>query len=321
MPRSYLRLAVSTRAPAFACLSSGDRAHVSPRGRLRGHRARRRLPGLPDARRRACRGRREGFHRQVERRRRRRGRPAHRRPEGGRGRPAGEPARPRRRERPRHAGRGRGVRGLRHRDAVAALADPPHRRLGVRLDAAPAQVGGRVARALVAQADPPEARRRDPARDHDGAEGTRRDPRPGSAAADARADRGARGRRRGRGLQAGRHGARAGRRARRGGRPAGAGDPGRREAAVRRRDRPAAERLPPPAAADRPRPRRVDRRVDRHAGPEPRVRTGAARRRRAGHQGAAREARRARGARRVRGPMGPAGALRARLAPVPDGRW
>ena len=107
------------------------------------------------------------------------------------------------------------------------------------------------------------------------------------------------------------HGARAGRRARRRRRAAGAGDPRRRQAAVRRRAHPAPARLPPPAGGDRRRPRRRDRRVDRHARPDPRVRARAARDRRAGHQGAAREARRQRGAGSGSRAVGPAGALRA----------
>ena len=83
-----------------------------------------------------------------------------------------------------------------------------------------------------------------------------------------------------------------------------------------------AARLPPPAGAARRRPRRVDRRGHRHAGPDPRVRPGAARRRRAGHRGAAREARRARGARRRRSASGACRrASSGGLRRFPSGRW
>ena len=152
---------------------------------------------------------------------------------------------------------------------------------------------------------------RHPPRDHLRGEGARGDPRPRRPAADARAAGGAGGRCRRRREAARRHRARAGRRARRGCPPAGACDPGRRQAAVRRRDRAASRRLPPPACPDRERPRRRDRRGHRGARPDPGVRARPARHRRAGHPGAARAARRPRADRSVRGPVGPAGPLRA----------
>ena len=181
MPPVYqdLRLAVSKRAAAFACLRGRDREDDDSPPRPRGRGARRRR-GLPGAQRR--RGSLDrppsSFVDALERRRRRRGRAADRRSEGGGGRPEGEPPRPRRRERQGDPGRAEGVGRRGHGEADAAVADPADRRLGLRLDAPPAQGRGRVARQLVAEDGPPEARRRDPARDHRRAEGARGDPRP-----------------------------------------------------------------------------------------------------------------------------------------------